>query len=550
MILSVRFGLAAGADIRRAACRDSVTGSALSTFGTASCPTFGATLTQRRWRASAVVASALWAAALQPAAAAPTTECRVPGLRNGVQCGVVRRALDPARPDGPMIDVHYAVVPAVARRKLPDPIFLLAGGPGQSAIQLAPSVMGLLSRLGNRRDIVFVDQRGTGQSAPLVCEESGREPLADQVDPERQVLRLAQCRAKLQSLPYIKAPADLRFFTTVLAMQDLDAVRQTLGVQRINLVGASYGTRAALEYQRQFPAQVRRSVIDGVAPPDMVLPASSGADGQTALDALLASCPQEPSCAASYPTLQADWVALLQSLPRRVSVPHPLTGQVEDFVLTREMLHAAVRGPLYSPVLAAGLPAAIHAAAQGNVAGLMGMSALLSSRRGGQVAMGMHFSVVCAEDVPLLAPAGAAAEAEAKADAIAGAGGSDSAADTSSRLYRRVCADWPRGEVPAAFYRVPVSASPVLLLSGGLDPATPPRHGARVARALGALAQHVVVPNAGHGVMGLGCMRDVIYRFIDALDDKDAVAVDATCAALIPRPPAFQPVGAAGGARP
>ena len=534
MILSVRFGPAAGAALRRAARGDSAQGSALATFRAASCPTFGATVTQRRWRAFAVVASALWAAALHPAAAAPTTECRVPGLRNSVQCGVVRRALDPARPDGPMIDVHYVVVPAVARRKLPDPIFLLAGGPGQSAIQLAPSVMGLLSRLGNRRDIVFVDQRGTGQSAPLVCEESGREPLADQVDPERQVLRLAQCRAKLQLLPYIQAPADLRFFTTVLAMQDLDAVRRHLGAQRINLVGASYGTRAALEYQRQFPAQVRRSVIDGVAPPDMVLPASSGADGQTALDALLASCPQEPACAARYPTLLADWAALLQSLPRRVSVPHPLTGQVEDFVLTREMLLAAVRGPLYSPALAAGLPAAIHAAAQGNVAGLMGMSALLSSHRGGQVAMGMHFSVVCAEDVPLLAPAGA----------------SDAAADASSHLYRRVCADWPRAEVPAAFYSVPVSASPVLLLSGGLDPATPPRHGARVARALGALAQHVVVPNAGHGVMGLGCMRDVIYRFIDAVDDKDAVAVDATCAALIPRPPAFQPVGAAGGAMP
>ena len=122
-------------------------------------------------------------------------------------------------------------------------------------------------------------------------------------------------------------------------------------------------------------------------------------------------------------------------------------------------------------------------------------------------------------------------------------------ADGFLRLYQRVCADWPRGDVPAAFYKLPVATSPVLLLSGGLDPATPPRHGERVAKALGALAQHVVVPNAGHGVMGLGCMRDVIYRFIDAAEDRDAIAGQAGCAVNIPRPPAFQPVGLAADAR-
>ena len=109
--------------------------------------------------------------------------------------------------------------------------------------------------------------------------------------------------------------------------------------------------------------------------------------------------------------------------------------------------------------------------------------------------------------------------------------------------YRRACADWPRGAVPAEFYTVPAARSPVLLLSGGLDPATPPRHGARVAAALGPLARHVVVANGGHGVMGIGCMRDVLYRFIDAADAAAALAVDTGCAASIPRPPVFEPVG-------
>jgi len=109
-------------------------------------------------------------------------------------------------------------------------------------------------------------------------------------------------------------------------------------------------------------------------------------------------------------------------------------------------------------------------------------------------------------------------------------------------LYQRVCARWPRGEVPAAFYRVPPSRAPVLLFSGGLDPVTPPRHGERIAKALGPGAQHVVVPNAGHGAMAIGCARDVIFRFIDAVQDSDATAVDAGCLKAIPRPPAFQPV--------
>ncbi len=506
---------------------------------------------RRGWaaRVALVAGAALWAAGA-PAHAAQatigpttgtsteatteaTTDCRIAGLRNSVRCGVLPRALDPARPDGIRIDVHYVLVPAIARRKLADPVFVLAGGPGQSAIDIAPAMMGLLSRLGNRRDIVFVDQRGTGRSAPLECKASDREPLADQLDPDRQVRRLAECRADLLAQSHIKAADDLRFFTTALAMQDLDAVRAALGAQRINLVGVSYGTRAALDYQRQFPARLRRSVIDGVAPPDMVLPASFATDGQAAFDAMLAACEAEPACAASHPRLRANWAALLQRLPHALSVVHPLTGRPESFVLTRDMLLGAVRGPLYSPALAAALPVAIAAAAHGDFAALMGLGSVLSSRRGGRVAMGMHFSVVCAEDMPLLERAVAAT-----------ASGPDTG-DGSLRLYRQVCADWPRGAVPAAFYTLPLSASPVLLLSGGLDPATPPRHGERVAKALGALTRHVVVPHAGHGVMGLGCMREVVYRFIDAAEDRDALGVDAGCAANIPRPPAFQPVGLA-----
>lgn len=467
------------------------------------------------------------------------TECRVPGIRNSVQCGVLQRPLDPSRPEGTTIAVHYVVVPAMARRKLPDPVFVLAGGPGQSAISIAPQTLALFARLHNRRDLVFVDQRGTGKSAPLVCDDPRHAPLDEQSDPQRQFERLMDCKAALLKLPYIEQPADLGLFTTPLAMQDLDAVRRALGAERINLVGGSYGTRAALEYMRQFPGAVRSAVLDGVAPPDMVLPTSVSTDAQAVLDALFAACEQESACAKTYPNLRADWTALLDSVPKEVTAPSPLTGTPERFTLTRDMLLSAIRGPLYAPAMAAALPAAITAAAQGRVEALVGMSALLSSRRGAGLAMGMHFSVVCAEDMPLLE---------------AGRGTRNTPGRDFGRsfanLYRRVCSNWPRGAVPAAFYQVPPSRAPALLLAGGLDPVTPPRHAAHVAQALGPSAQLVVVPNAGHGVMGIGCVRDVIFRFIDAAIEADAAPVDASCVKSIPRPGVFLPITLGAGDRP
>ena len=471
------------------------------------------------------------AAASSTAAAEALHDCRVAGLRNTVLCGSVQRPLDPARPSGVQIDVHYVVVPALARRKLPDPVFLLAGGPGQSAISLAGPTLGLFQRLGNRRDLVFVDQRGTGESAPLYCNEPRGLALAEQADSQRQLQRLGECRRRLQQLPH----GDLRFYTTPLAMQDLDAVRRQLGAPRVNLVAASYGTRAALEYQRQFPSQLRRMVLDGVAPPDMVLPRSASADAQAAFDALLGDCAAQPDCATAYPRLRQDWAALLASLPRKIRVPDPLSGNDEEMTLSRDMVLAAVRGPLYSPALASALPLAITHAAGGRFTALLGLSLPLSARKAMRLAEGMHFSVLCSEDFPLF-------DTASPSDLPDG----PDFGDSLSRSMQQVCAQWPRGEVPAAFRSIGPSAAAVLLLSGGMDPATPPRHAERTARLLGPKARHVVIAKAGHGVLAIGCMRDVLYRFIDAADDEQALAVDLQCATAIPRPPAFQPAIGAG----
>ncbi len=450
--------------------------------------------------------------------------CRVAGFRSAVQCGSVLRPLDPSQPKGTQIEVHYVVVPALARRKLPDPVFMLAGGPGQSAISVGPGLARLMTRLNNRRDLVFVDQRGTGQSAPLVCDDDKQATLAQQMSTPYRDVQLRQCLAKLQKLPY----GDLRFFTTTLAMQDVDAVRQALGAPTVNLVGGSYGTRAALEYLRQYPQAVRRSVIDGVAPPDMALPASGSTDNQAVLDALLAACEKDPACSKNYPRLRAEWTGLLAQMPKVVQIAHPLDGKIETVTLTREALLSALRGPLYSPALASALPFAITQAVKGRYEALIALGFGFGSKGPGKLAVGMHFSVVCAEDQPRVATS---------ADATGRDFGSE-----LGQMYADTCAYWPRGVVPAEFYKVSASASPVLLFSGGLDPVTPVRHGARMANALGAKTQHVVVANAGHGVMGLDCVRDVLFRFVDAADDATALATDASCAKNIPRPGAFVPV--------
>jgi pimeloyl-ACP methyl ester carboxylesterase len=360
-------------------------------------------------------------------------------------------------------------------------------------------------------------------------ERAGALPLAQRLDSAAQMQRLLSCRSALQRLPH----GDLRHYTTPLAMADADAVRAALGAERVNLVGASYGTRAALDYLRQFPQRVRRVVIDGVAPPDVALAASFSTDNQAALDALFSWCASDAACKAQHPALRAQWQALLASLPRTASVTDPFSGQPQTVTLTRHAVLDAVRNALYLPLAASALPQALAQASGGDFAPLLALPSMLGGGGGG-LATGMHFSVVCSEDAQSPGPRSAP--------------GADFG-DLFERQYREVCADWPRGTLPAAFYKVPVSPAPVLVLSGAIDPATPPRHGERVARALGPLAHHTVVPNAGHGVLALACQNEVMNRFIRADTDAAALQVDASCAQDLPRPPAARALTAAG-ARP
>lgn len=464
----------------------------------------------------------------KPVAAAQTPlkavlePCQLAGIETQVTCGKVTRPLDASKPQGKQLDVHFAVLPAIARNKLPDPVILFAGGPGQSGLKLAPMAQGLLGRLRNRRDVIVFDQRGVGKSMDLSCPASPRESTAS-TDMQQIAQRILKCKTELKAKHGL-VEESLIHFTTVDSSRDVDAIRQAVGAQQLNLVGASYGTRAALDYMRQYPQQVRRVVIDGLAPPDMVLPRSFEVDIQAAWDGVVKACEADKTCNARYPNLKAALDKAIAALPQPVELRHGVTLQRERVVFTRDMLLTALRPPLYAPHLAQALPFAVTQASQGDYGPLASLAGGMASP-GTELAWGMHFSVICAEDFPRVVQAG-----PLPTNQFTGIVG---------KLYAEVCQQWPQAPVPAAFYEMPPAKVATLLLSGGADPATPPRHGERVAKALGANARHVVAPQLGHGVMAAGCGRDVVFQFINASDEAKALEVDAKCLERIPRPLAF-----------
>jgi pimeloyl-ACP methyl ester carboxylesterase len=453
--------------------------------------------------------------------------CRVPGVEREVRCGSVTMPEDPDQAGGPTIEVRFAVVPAVARTRLADPVFVLAGGPGQAATRTARQMLPVLSEVNARRDIVFIDQRGTGGSHPLECKVE-ETSLAATFEQTQQLERLAAC---LQGLS-----GDLRQFATWIAVRDFDAVRARLGAEQVNLWGGSYGTRAALEYMRQFPTRVRSAVLDGVAPPDMVLPVSFALDADAALAALVEACSRNERCRRRYPDVAERIELLLERADSglEVTVPHPVTGVVESMRLDRRVLSSLLRVPLYAPQLAAVLPYALAQAADGEYTPLVALSAAVASGINDNFAAGMHFAVVCAEDMPRVT---AAHRSEVAATRFGG---------TFVEVYERACREVPVRPVPPSFYEVPAHPAPVLVLSGGLDPATPPRHGARVAERLGN-ARHVVAPYLGHIVSTQGCAPAQIARFFR---DASFGKIDETCLTRLPAATFFEPVNPAAGGKP
>jgi len=427
------------------------------------------------------------------------------------ECGVLKVPEDPHEPSGRQIALHVTRVAAISRRKQPDPLFVLAGGPGAAAGAFYATVAGAFARILRERDIVLVDQRGTGGSNALECPDSG-----DLLGHASKAEIEESTRACLRSLA---ARADVAYYTTSLAVQDLEQVRAALNYGRINLYGASYGTRVAQQYLRHFEARTRSVILDGVVPVAQPVGPATAIDAEAALADILRRCAADAACRERFGDPAADYHAVraalrLNTVP--ISVRDPSTGDDRSFEFGGDHLASVLRLLSYTSESAALLPLVLHAAAAHEDYAPLAAQYLLVERAYAQsIAVGMHNSVVCSEDVPLFGTY--PIERARLAATYLGTRQLDG--------LESVCRVWPRGPVDSDLHAPLASGVPALLLSGSDDPVTPPAGAQKAARAF---THHleVVLEGFGHGQLTAPCVDRVMAQFVARASVE---ALDVSC---------------------
>ena len=432
--------------------------------------------------------------------------CEVNGVSEGtkekVLCGRYEVFEDRVAKAGRKISLKIVVFPATGSDKLGDPFWYLPGGPGSSATEDAPYIANQYQKLRERRDIVFVDQRGTGESNPLNCE------LFNSADPQSYfgyyfpLEDVRRCRTKLEQ------NANLKLYTTSIAMDDFDDVRAGLGVDQVNLIGGSYGTRAVQVYLRAHENHVRTVVLHGVSPTNQFMPRDFPQHTERALNGVIDECLADEKCRSAFPELRAEVKKVLDTLMKGpVEVEVKRQQGSSKVKLSRDLAGEAVRYMLYQPGAASRIPLLIHEAANGNFGPLADAALFYRMNIVGTGSNGMYFSVTCAEDLPMIKP---------------GEGEKNSAntflGDYRLTQQRAACALWVRGSIPSNYSEPTRSKVPALIMTGEWDPVTPPAYGDTAAKYL-PNSLHVIVPHGGHGFGGLDgteCLDDLIVKFVTA----------------------------------
>ena len=460
-------------------------------------------------RLAAIAAIAAVAACTQPPASAAQAvslrKCAVDGIAGPARCGTVRVPESAADPSGRQIDIAVIVIPAYSSTPAADPILPLVGGPGQGSAELAAAQAPRFELFRAERDLLFIDQRGTGASNGLQCEPaaSARELMGAIFD----MARMRTCRDQLA------ARADLTRYTTTLAAADYERVFDALGYRQVNVIGVSYGTRMGLELARRFPDRVRTLTIDSVVPMSFDWPTNGAPDSEAALNALIDDCSADPACAGTFGRFRQDIELAYTRLARgpvTVTVRDPATGRIEQVPFGVTDLAYATRGILYGSD-ALSLPLWFRGAAEGNFDAFAQAYVTRARALETQLARGVHLGVYCAEDLPFVD--WPQAERLAIGTRIAG---------YLIDQYRRACEIWPRGTLPAGF-REPVQSNvPTLLMTGRRDPVTPPRTAEAVARTL-PRSRVLVWHYGGHGTDGLTtreCRNRIQGEFIRSAEPE------------------------------
>jgi pimeloyl-ACP methyl ester carboxylesterase len=440
--------------------------------------------------------------------------CRVPEIPEIMKCGTYRVYEDRDRREGRRLGLSVMVLPSRRTPPAADPVFFLYGGPGQTATEYVADQLNAWYR--DNREVVLVDQRGTSRNNALNCHMIGPEvTLQEYFEPMFQVARFRRCRSELDSI------ADLRLYSTSIAMDDLDEIREALGYRQINLMGGSYGSRAALVYIRQHPERVRTVSLVAQNPFSFRNPLFHARTAQEALDSLFSACDRQPQCRATFPRIRQEFQAVLTRLartPQPVKLEHPETGTRGVATIGRTQFAEALRVMTYTPDGASRVPLLIHRAFEGDVTpfaatGLASNYGLRSILR-----HGMLMSTLCSEDV-----------ARITEEAIVRETRNTYLGDTRVREQIAACKEWPTARLPAN-YAEPFSANvPALLVSGRYDPASSQRFGEEVHRRYLPNSVHLVIGEAGHSPRS-PCIDSIARVF---LHKASVAGLDTSCVATI-----------------
>ena len=421
--------------------------------------------------------------------------CYVDGLSDRLRCGHVSVLENPDDPSGPMIDIHFVVLPAIKPIK-PEEVFLpITGGPGQSAIDNAASFGRTFAKIRETRDILLIDQRGTGRSNLLACPENTTySPLA--MD-DRSINYLTETKKCLSQLD-----GNVAMYGSLNAINDFESVRNFLGYEKLHIYGISYGSRMAQLYMRHHDEAIQTVTLDGVVPMQQSVLAIGMAIDR-GLQSVFDQCKKDSFCNNEFPELETTFDTLIRRIaetPIITSVYHPLTGAPDSFLITRDKLLGIIRLSMYSPSSRALLPLAIAQAAKENYQPLLGLFSLMMD--GIDLAAGMHNSVVCSEDIHRVTPEMLAEINESHA------------ATTMYKAMSQACSIWPSNKVDEEFSSPITSSIPTLLLSGYFDPATPPSW-AELAMVNMINAKHFIAPYSSHGVAYQTCANDLVAKLVE-----------------------------------
>ena len=434
------------------------------------------------------------------------------------QCTTLQVPEDRSRPDGRKIALNIAWLPASNEADAsPDPLFLLAGGPGQAAVETFPAMNPMLKEVRKRRHILLVDQRGTGKSNLLSCKDVGN-------DAETDSSAAAMQAAARTCADVLGKQADLRHYTTTDAVADLEAVRKAIGAAQVNLYGVSYGTRVAQQYAMRHPQAIRSIVLDSPVPNATRLGNIFARNLDDALALQFAQCTKAAACKGKLGDPRAELDRLLAKLrvqPVTVQYRDATSGEQREGVLKAETVAGLVRMYAYMPAAGALLPQLIHDANNGRYADLMALAQMMTGSMQDTMAMGMQMSVICSEDGDSMVAR------EEDAGTVLG--------NLMPQSMAAMCAVWPKGEVPADFNKPLATKVPALVLAGEFDPVTPPRYGEEIVKTL-PNGRLFVLRGQGHSVIGAGCMPKLFAQFVEK---ADAGALDGKCLDKLDYTPPF-----------